>query len=288
MKNLNTTKITSTFLSAALFSLLSISCTKKEGCTDPLATNFDVEAESDDGSCNYPAATPNSKATITFNFTHHFDGEPVSSSNFDVFNFVNANNDTLSLSKLRYLISDVKLSRPNGDIELSEGYNLVDVKNNSGLNYTISDVDLGTLNSIDFNFGFDSLDNTQNYVDLNSANWGVPMMMGGGYHGMQMEGMYKNEGADSVYAYHHIVTKRPTMMGEFEANHIPVSLSGIDLTKPNIVIEVQMNIAEWFKSPNTWDLNTYHSSLMMNYTAQTMMKENGLNVFSLGTVIQNQ
>lgn len=29
------------------------SCSKKEGCTDPLATNFNSEANKDDGSCNY-------------------------------------------------------------------------------------------------------------------------------------------------------------------------------------------------------------------------------------------
>ena len=31
----------------------STSCKKKEGCTDPTATNYDVEAEKDDGSCTY-------------------------------------------------------------------------------------------------------------------------------------------------------------------------------------------------------------------------------------------
>ena len=47
-----------------------------------------------------------------------------------------------------------------------------------------------------------------------------------------------------------------------------------------------MNIAEWFKNPNLWDLNIYNQMLMPNSTAQIMMYENGQNVFSLGEVFQ--
>ena len=33
--------------------LLFSSCKKEEGCTDPSATNYNIDAESDDGSCNF-------------------------------------------------------------------------------------------------------------------------------------------------------------------------------------------------------------------------------------------
>ena len=51
MKKLSIITLT-VFLSGAIFT----SCSKKEGCTDPAATNFDVDAETDDGSCVYPVA----------------------------------------------------------------------------------------------------------------------------------------------------------------------------------------------------------------------------------------
>ncbi|GIV41847.1 MAG: hypothetical protein KatS3mg034_1157 [Vicingaceae bacterium] len=38
-------------------SILS-SCKKKEGCTDPSATNYDPDAKRDDGSCIYPSSSP--------------------------------------------------------------------------------------------------------------------------------------------------------------------------------------------------------------------------------------
>ena len=31
-------------------------CKKKEGCTDPAATNYDADAKKDDGSCEYPTS----------------------------------------------------------------------------------------------------------------------------------------------------------------------------------------------------------------------------------------
>ncbi len=272
-----------------IFGTLLTSCTKNKGCTDPAATNFDVEATKDDGSCLYAeVTTENTTASITFNFTHHFNGVPVTVSNFNQFNYVTANNDTISISKLRYLVSGVTLNTADGSEVAMGGYNLVDVTNGTGLSYTIGQAEFGAYANMEFNFGFDTTANAASYADLNSTSWDVPMMMGGGYHGMQFEGMYKMNGNDSVFAYHHIVTKRPTMMDPFEANHIEVNLPGIALNEANVVVEIKMNIAEWFQTPNTWDLNTYHSSLMGNYTAQTMMQANGFNAFTVGVISQKQ
>ena len=40
-----------------LIVLLVSSCKKQEGCTDATASNYDVSAERDDGSCTYPGCT---------------------------------------------------------------------------------------------------------------------------------------------------------------------------------------------------------------------------------------
>lgn len=283
MKNFTIATLTVFFIG-----VLFTSCAKEEGCTDPAATNFDIESEKDDGSCKYDKEEELEEAQITFNFTHHFDGVPVTSANFNQFNFINANGDTMSISKLRYLVADLKLFRPDGTVNVNEGYNLVDVTNNTGMSYTIAATDLGALSGIGFNFGLDSTSNAGNYVDLNSANWGVPTTMGGGYHGMQLEGMYKSNGADSVFAYHHIATKSSDMGVSYAANHIEVNLPGIALNNSIVVVEIKMNIAEWFKNPSTWDLDALHSSLMGNYTAQSMMQQNGYNAFTLGLVSQKK
>lgn len=286
------TKNIFSILTIALFlmGVVFTSCSKKEGCTDPVANNFNVEAETDDGSCAYDNLTPeeHSESHITFNFSHNFDGIPVTAANFNQFNFITANGDTISITKLRYLVSDMRLYTTSGDSIVMNGYRLIDLSDITTLSYLAGAADLGSYAGIGFNFGFDTTDNAGSYTDLNLASWDVPMMMGGGYHNMQFEGKYKYNGADSLFAYHNIAKKRPTMISPFEPNHISIRLGGIALNQHNVVVDIQVNLAEWFRNPNTWDLNAYHSMLMPNYTAQSMMQANGYNVFSLGTVIQKQ
>jgi hypothetical protein len=62
-----------------------------------------------------------------------------------------------------------------------------------------------------------------------------------------------------------------------------VNLGVITITN-NAEIEVEMNIADWFKNPNLWDLNVLNQMLMPNSSAQIQKFEKGQNVISLGTV----
>lgn len=47
-------------------SILMVSC-KKEGCTDPLATNYNKKANKDDGTCEYDGTTPGTTLEVTDN-----------------------------------------------------------------------------------------------------------------------------------------------------------------------------------------------------------------------------
>ena len=66
---------------------------------------------------------------------------------------------------------------------------------------------------------------------------------------------------------------------------IIVNLGPVTITDTP-VFNIEMNIAEWFKNPNTWDLNMYNQMLMPNSTAQIMMFENGQHAFNLKTIEQ--
>ncbi len=295
-------KITLITTAIALTGVLFTSCSKKEGCTDPAATNFDSEAQTDDGSCIYPEEEPVvdvMEANVTIVFNHHFDGIPVNVNTMDEHNFmyVTANNDTISISKLKYLLSGFTLMTTGGDMVHAHGYHLFDVdqsggsghhrgskdiNHGSGLVMTMHHIEPGNYASLSFTFGFDSTDNAGNYVDLNSENWNWPAPLGGGYHFMQFEGKYKQLGADSSYAYHYGTAQN----GAEPINHQTILLPGIAVNNENVVVNVDFNIAELFRNPHLWDLPTYHSSLMMNYTAQKMMQANVLSAFSINNVVQ--
>ena len=55
-------------ITLALFTLALVAC-KKKGCTNPLATNYQIEAEKDDGSCVLPQVTVVEIIEITENIT---------------------------------------------------------------------------------------------------------------------------------------------------------------------------------------------------------------------------
>ena len=214
-----------------------------------------VSCNDDDGNA------PIQNVTVDFNFTHNWDGDAIENADFDVIQYTNAHGETLSLSKLVTFTPQ---------IEIPEG------------TYSVS-----------FTFGFDDEDNDQNYQDLNSADggWNVPVILGGGYHYMRMEGKYIDASSpdETNYQYHTIRAVDLDDQGiistltdtSFEVNLGQVTIGN------TTNIEVKMNVAEWFKNPNTWDLTQLYTMLMPNYNAQIMMSGNGANgVFSLGNVTQ--
>lgn len=263
---------------------------KKKGCTDELASNYASEAEKDDESCEYLPRT------LKFQFTQNFNGTDVTVSEFNSVAYTNSNGEELSITKLQYSISDVRFYLPNGDSVYVDGsYNLIDLEESASLIYDIPSLTelvaskdfQGKFVGVGFNYGFDATDNTSGaYTDLNVASWGWPEMIGGGYHQMKMEGRFLDAtGSEVSYAYHNgSATKNGA--GDFESNYrfIQLDNSAFDL-KGNTVVEIKMDIAKWYETPNTWDLNVLNSMLMPNYSAQKMMTANAVNVFSVGTII---
>ena len=225
---------------------------------------------------------------VSLNFKHNWDGASVASANFNTIQYVTAESDELSIEKLRYLISDVTFHKSNGETIVVGGYNLVDVTNNENLSYlTPIKFPVGTYANVSFTFGFDNTGNIEGaYTDLNSASWNVPMMIGGGYHFMQLEGKFISNVATEVGYQYHTIKAVNTIDPDnlvFEDTFFTVNLGEV-IVHNDSSVDVNMNIAEWFKGPYQWKLNDWHSMLMPNFDAQVKMHDNGQNVFSLGTV----
>ena len=215
--------------------------------------------------------------TVTLNFTQNWNGVSVTNQDFNTFKFTTANGENISIERLRYLISNISLIS-------GENHFLIDVGENSGNLIAISDVYPGNY-KLKFTFGLSDLENTDgSYQDLNSVNFNVPQMLGGGYHFMQFDGKYKDaNGQDANFNYHAIraVDKTDPTNLKFEDTSFRVDLGNIEI-KNNATIEITMNIAEWFTNPYPWNLNELNTVLMPNFEAQKMMSANGKTVFRLG------
>ncbi|TCK67969.1 hypothetical protein DFQ05_1753 [Winogradskyella wandonensis] len=225
----------------------------------------------------------------TFNFSHTWNGTPVTSADFGTIQFTNALGDQLSIERLRYVISDITFTASNNEIFELDIYNLIDVTNNANLSFNIgSQIPPGDYRNVSFTFGFDNEDNAENYLDLNSASFNVPAMLGGGYHYMQMDGKYiDNNNQEANYNYHAIrAVDNPGPNPTFpQDTFFTVNLGSINLSEDTI-FNVEMNIAEWFTNPIDWDLNQLNTDLMRNSAAQIQMFRNGQNAFRLKSVSQ--
>lgn len=237
-------------------------------------------------SCDDDEGTPS--VATSFNFSHNWDGTPVTSADFNTIRFTNQNGEMLSLERLRYLISDITFTASDNQFYEMDVHNLIDLTNNTGLSFNIGDeIPVGEYRNVSFTFGFDNEDNAENYTDLNSANFNVPAMLGGGYHYMQFDGKYlDNSNAEAPFNYHAIrAVDNPGNPTFPQDTFFVVNLGAVSLQE-NATFNIEMNIAEWFKNPNQWDLNQLNTVLMPNSGAQIQMSQNGRNVFSLGSISQ--
>jgi hypothetical protein len=61
-------KKTQVLIAAVLIAMLTMTGCKKEGCTDPVATNYDSQAKEDDGSCIFPEPDPDARDPYLGNY----------------------------------------------------------------------------------------------------------------------------------------------------------------------------------------------------------------------------
>lgn len=226
------------------------------------------------------------KVSIALKFTHNWDGAPIISSDFNKFKFTTANGELVSTEGLRYVLSKIKLI--NGDeIHPFSSYNLINVVEEKGFILNLPEkINQGSY-QLKFTFGFSDEDNQDGiYQDLNSVNFNVPGMLGGGYHYMQFDGKYKDvNNEDAAFNYHAIraVDRTDPNNLVFQDTSFELDFGTLSFINDAEIV-IKANIAEWFKNPNTWNLNELNTILMPNFEAQKQMSENGKTVFTLGDI----
>lgn len=242
-----------------------------------------------------PCVLADNSPNVNFMFEQNYNGTAVTSADFGTTTYTNEMGTNHTITKLQYLVSNFILHKTNGEKVIVGGYNLVDLADADSKMYTpTTKIPAGSYTGVSLTFGFNQDDNISGkYPDLNAASWSWPMMIGGGYHFMKFEGMFTdNTGSQTGFAYHNGTASKMDEFGRRtpEQNFFTVRLwdffGGFEIVEGNnTTIQINANLAEWFRYPNVWDLDEYHAMLMPNYTAQKMMNQNGRNVFSFGGTI---
>jgi len=228
--------------------------------------------------------------SITFKFTQYWDNNEIESVDINNTEYTNKLGTKLKIERLRYLISDFILVKGNNEEIKLDGYHLVDISNNETLSYKLPETIGEGSYQLKARFGFKDADNTDGtYPDLNTADWDVGTLIGGGYHYMQLDGKFFNKDLEwTNYNFHAVRATNGADPNNpiFQDTSIELNFGNIEL-KSDATITLRMNVDGWFKSPNEWDLDEKHTMLMPNFEAQQEIAENGESgVFVLQSITQ--
>ena len=257
------------FIAALL--ILGTAC-KKKGCMDASAINYNSEAEKDDGSCEYAPTY-----STQFEFIHELNG---SAFLFDTILYAHPAGQDYSVQTLKYFISNVVLYKASGDSVYLDVVHYVDAENASTtlLEYTQS-IENTSYTGVAFIFGLDDSKNTTGaFVNPPESLMEWPVPMGGGYHYMKLEGKYDSMGTTENYNVH---TGKSMGNPYFFRVDLPQSFT---VTDHDVHIELKMEINNWFQNPALFDFDVYGDAIMGNQTAQQIIRDNGIDVFSLGAI----
>jgi hypothetical protein len=253
-------------------SLFIISC-KKKGCTNPGATNYNAEAQKDDGSCVFPETNYSSQLTVNPTFNS-------SSIEFDTIQYMHPLGYNMSISTLKFFMSDIVLYDQSGDSIVLNGGHYFDCKSGPGsVNLWTEEIPAGNYTGVGFYFGLNENYNVTGYYTNppeSLMEWPIPM--GGGYHNMKFEGYYDSLGTTKAYNIH---------TGPLNGNpyHFKVVLNqSFSISDGDIDIDLRMNLENWLQQPTDFDFDFYGPAIMGNQAAQEIIKQNGYNVFTIENI----
>ena len=212
---------------------------------------------------------------ITINFNHTVNGSELMTNSMIYTNEAGENYD---IQTLKYLISDITLHSENGSSLLLNEVHFIDISDESTFSLTYNEVPNNNYTSISFDMGLDTAKNINNlYINESYHSAMVwPETNGGGYHYMKLEGAYNN---DSTFYNTHT---GGTMGGDYSFNNVEDISLTVDDDLGDVSINVNMEINNWYNSPNQIEFSSYGMGIMMNMMIQMNIQMNGItDVFSV-------
>lgn len=227
------------------------------------------------------------KGKISFKFEHLMNGVPVK---YDTLCYTNEAGNTFMINQIQYFISDIKLHNTNGkEYTLNDFYHYVDKDIPASLIWMPSDsIPVSTYDKIIFTFGFSVEKNKSGmFVNAPESNMEWPDMLGGGYHYMKINLKFE----DSTqylqnFNFHLGIGQNYDVSGNvtgFVNNSFEVLIPNIkfDIEKNKTkTIKLNMNIENWFKSPNKLNFCNWNNCIMQKQAGIKQAVENGKSVFT--------
>ena len=211
---------------------------------------------------------------ITINFTHTVDGSDLITNSMIYTNEAGENYD---VQTLKYLISNITLHDDLGYTVLKD-IHFIDISDESTFSFTYDNVPNNNYHAVSYTMGLDTAKNISNkYVneDFHSEMF-WPEPNGGGYHYMKLEGDFND--SLSGYGTH----TGGTMGMDYSFNNINDISLIVNDDLGNVDVNINMEINNWYKTPNQIEFSTYGMGIMGNMQMQMDLKQNGMtDVFSI-------
>jgi hypothetical protein len=212
------------------------------------------------------------KYFLKIDFRYNVDNSPLV---FNSLNYTNDASNNYSVTSLRYYLSRISLVTDSDTHVYLQDYIFIDASASPVLQFDLADIPKGRYKGISFNVGLDSAQNITGHLPVNSDNLAMewPVLMGGGYHFMMLEGHFSDTSGTPGYAMH---------LGT-NASLCPVNIvDTISVYAGGANIHLHMNINEWFRTPSVYDFNVDGNYIMGNVQAMSKIAANGFDAFSIG------
>ena len=230
-------------------------------------------------------------------FNHTVKGKPLI---LDSMAYHTATGYEYQIAVLQYFISDVTLYHNGGKpviLGSDEGIHYVDPREPATLSWNLKDgIKPGTYDSIVFTFGINAVKNISgSFPNPPERDMAWPEILGGGYHYMKMNLMYRNpQNAQTVpFMFHLGIGQQysselpdPDSITGYIQNNFPVTLNtGFGVAGGAIrTIQCTMLVDRWFDGVETFDFNDYPAGIMQYQQGMEKACINGRKAFS-GSVL---
>ena len=189
------------------------------------------------------------------------------------------------ITEIQWFISNLELQNDLGEWNAWEPKIFyIDTNIPESQTLRMNHIPTGHYKALRFTFGLNETDNrTGLFNNPPELEMFWPEPLGGGYHYMKLNGKFVDaEGRLAPMAIHLGIGQNEDCT-EFYQNYFTVELP-IDFNvmgNTTNSLELTMVIDNWFRNPNTIDLNELGSHIMQNQAAQQALKENGHDVFAI-------